>query len=123
MIRHLPRTVVWALAFVALTACTRQAPVDMTVVRTEIGAKPVVLLSASWCGYCRKLRGDLKQWGVAFDEYDVEDSREGSRAYHLLHGSGVPILLINEKPIHGYMPQRARALLAAASLLPKDGAH
>ena len=111
------------LAFVALAACTRSAPVDMGAVRAAVGPKPVVLLSASWCGYCRKLRGDLKRWGVAFDEYDVEDSRAGSHAYGLLRGSGVPILLVNQSPIHGYMPQRAHQLLAAASLLPDDGAH
>lgn len=123
MTGRLPRTFIGALAFLALAACTRRAPVDMAAVRAEVGAKPVVLLSASWCGYCRKLRADLKQWNVAFAEYDVEDSRKGSRAYGLLRGSGVPILLVNEKPIHGYMPQRAHELLAAASLLPVAGAH
>lgn len=123
MIFRLSRVTVCALALAALAACTRSAPVDMGAVRAEVGANPVVLLSASWCGYCRKVRADLNHWGVPFDEFDVEDSRHGSRAYALLRGSGVPILLIKDRPVHGYMPQRAHQLLVAARVLPVGSAH
>ena len=102
----------------ALSACARRAPVDETALRAQVGDKPVVLLSAAWCGYCRKQRADFERWGVDFAEHDVETSEAGERAYALLRGHGVPIVLINEHRIHGYAPPRVRELLEDASLLP-----
>jgi glutaredoxin len=109
-----------SLAFAALAACARPSAVDEVALRAAVGNAPVVLLSAAWCGYCRKLRTQLQQWDVAFVEHDVESSDAGARAYELLRGNGVPILLVNEHHIHGYAPSRARELLIEAGLM-RDG--
>jgi len=98
----------------ALAGCRRG--VDAVAARAEVGDAPVVLLSTSWCGYCSKLRNDLALWGVSHSEFDVEASAEGRRAYHLVGGRGVPILLIGDQVVHGYAPDRARELIAAAGL-------
>lgn len=102
----------------ALAACTRQAPADSSAVRAVVGDEPVVLLSATWCGYCRKLRADLDRWGVRYREYDVEDSPEGARAAGLLRSSGVPVLLVGERRFVGYVPKQIRQSLSEAGLLP-----
>ena len=31
------------------------------------------LYSTPWCGYCHRLKGQLKREGIEFDEVDIED--------------------------------------------------
>lgn len=100
------------VALFVLAGCGR----DPAALRAEVGSAKVVLLSTAWCGYCRKLRGDLASWGITYDEFDVEKSQEGRNAYALVGGRGVPILLIGDEVVHGYSPQRARDLIAAAGV-------
>lgn len=103
-----------------LLACSGK--VDQSALRAEIGSAPVVLLSTAWCGYCRKLRTSLNDWGVAFEEIDVEHKANGHRAYQLVNGRGVPILLIGDQQVHGYSPDKARELLVVAGLIPASTA-
>ncbi len=91
---------------------------DVSAVRAVVGDEPVVLLSATWCGYCKKLRADLDRWGVRYREYDVEGSPEGERAAALLRSSGVPVLLVRERRFVGYVPQQIHQSLSEAGLLP-----
>jgi glutaredoxin len=117
MMRFAPalRSIGLLVALSGLSACSRD--VDIGELRAEIGNAPVVLLSTSTCGYCKRLRADLRQWGVAFDDLDVESNRHGRRAYREVNGRGVPILVIGDNVLHGYSPERSRALLVAAQLL------
>lgn len=110
------RVVVLAPILALLAACSQD--VDMASLREEIGSAPVVMLTTSSCGYCRKLRADLGNWNVEFHDIDVERSSMGQRAYEMLEGRGVPILLVGERTVHGYDPERAHALLSAANLIP-----
>ncbi|MEP6882112.1 MAG: glutaredoxin family protein [Dokdonella sp.] len=107
-----------ALFMALLSACSSQA--DMAEVRAAIGDAPVVLLSTSTCGYCKRLRADLADWGVEYVDVDVESDRKGQLAYDLVNGRGVPILLVGDTVVHGYSPDRSRELLVAANLVP-DG--
>ena len=108
------RSIVVAALLVASAGCS--GDIDRTALRAEIGSARVVLLSTASCGYCRKLRGDLKSWDVAYDEFDVETSDAGQRAYFLVGGRGVPILLVGDEVVHGYSPQRVRDLLGEAGI-------
>ena len=110
------RVVGFSLFLSVVTSCSQR--VDIGDLRTEIGDSPVVLLSTSTCGYCKRLRADLRAWGVDYDDLDVESNRRGRRAYDEVDGRGVPILVIGDTVVHGYSPERSRALLVAANLLP-----
>ncbi|MGB0134745.1 glutaredoxin family protein [Dokdonella sp.] len=112
------RTVALASTLIVLAGCVQA--VDMADLRSEIGSDPVIMLSTSTCGYCKKMRADLDSWNVEFLDIDVERNRNGQRAYEMLEGRGVPILLVGEKTVHGYDPERARALLGAADLIPEN---
>ena len=112
------RTLAIAFAIAVLAACTRHASVDWAALRATIGDEPVVLLSASWCGYCRKLRTDLKRWGVHYREYDVENDDAGVRAFAQLRGGGVPILLVGEQRFDGYVPNQIHTSLRKAGIVP-----
>ena len=66
------------------------------------GSGEVVLYATSWCGYCRKTRELLEDQGVAYREFDIEESDEGRQQYEALGGNGVPVLDVRGTVIHGY---------------------
>jgi len=82
--------------------------------RKETGADGIVMLSASWCGYCDALRQDLDAMGVAFSELDIDDAAHGSAAFDAVNARGVPVLVVGQDIVYGYDPDRARELIAAA---------
>lgn len=96
---------------VVLAACQSDSE-RVQAARQIVGSDTVVLLSASWCGYCRKERADLVRWGIAFNEFDVENDPRGKDAYQVLGGGGVPITLIGQQRVVGYSP-RIRKMIDA----------
>ena len=54
----------------------------------------VIVLSTSWCGYCRTLRQHLAERNIPYTDLDVEQTTEGRYAYHSVRGSGVPITIV-----------------------------
>jgi glutaredoxin len=106
-----------AIVLVALGACSRNT--DIAALREQIGDAPVVMLSTSTCGYCERRRADLDDWGVVFDDLDVESDQQGRRAYREVNGRGVPILVVGDAVLHGYSPEESRNLLLAANLIPE----
>lgn len=82
--------------------------------RKGTGANGIVLLSATWCGYCDALRQDLDGMGVAYSELDIDDQSRGSAAFDAVNARGVPVLVVGQNIVYGYDPDRARELIAAA---------
>ena len=62
----------------------------------------LVMYSTSWCGYCKKARDYFNANGIAFKEYDVENSSKGKRDYDKLGRGGVPILLMGKQRMNGF---------------------
>lgn len=105
--------VVAGLAFAALMVWpTNGVGGAVDQARSLVGSERVILFSATWCGYCDRLRADLKSRHVAFAERDVESSAAVHKAWKLLGGRGVPVTLVGDTIIHGYQPERVRAALA-----------
>lgn len=111
--------VVSMLLLVTLIGGCERKPVDHVALRALVGNEPVVLLSASWCGYCQKLRSDLVEWRVPFRELDVETNLAGESAYHLLNARSIPLLLVNKDVQRGYSRNETQRLLKNAGLLPR----
>jgi len=61
----------------------------------------VILLTASWCGYCMSLRHHLTEMNVHYTELDVEKTTEGGWAFTAVHGTGVPITVVGNQVIRG----------------------
>lgn len=61
----------------------------------------VVVLTKPYCGWCKKIKVWFKDQNISYTEYDA-DSKEGSPLYAKYHGSGVPLTIINGKPVSGY---------------------
>ncbi len=80
----------------------------------------VVVLTASWCGHCMRLREVLASNRIPYTDVDVEKSAEGRWAFTAIRGTGVPITIVGEQVVRGtrlagYRPgpgmQRAIAIL------------
>jgi glutaredoxin len=80
--------------------------------RQQTGSDGIVMLSATWCGYCDALRRDLDAMGVAYSELDIDGS--GRAAFDAVNARGVPVLIVGQDVIYGYNPDRARELIASA---------
>ncbi|MFN0038732.1 MAG: DUF4124 domain-containing protein [Burkholderiales bacterium] len=79
-------------------------------------AERVRLLTAAWCGYCKKARAYLQARGTPFEELDVETSAQGKSAYDALRGRGVPIILVGQQRMDGYDASALEAMLKNAGL-------
>lgn len=75
--------------------------------------KSIVLLTTSWCPYCRIMRESLQQSGVPFRELDVETSEEGRRAFRASGASGIPVTLIGQRYISGGVGKQLQAIQEA----------
>ncbi|MFT3930852.1 MAG: glutaredoxin family protein [Spongiibacteraceae bacterium] len=70
-----------------------------------------VLYATEWCGYCKRTRKFFTENNIAYREYDIEKSAEGSAQYNQLGGNGVPVVIIGDQVIHGYDEQTMREAL------------
>jgi glutaredoxin len=61
----------------------------------------VIVLSASWCGYCMSLRHHLTELKVPYTDLDTEDTTEGRWAFAAIHGTGVPVTIVGDQAIRG----------------------
>ncbi len=71
----------------------------------------VIILTASWCGYCNKLRQYLQSNQIKFTEYDIEHSNMGYQLYRSLGGKGIPVVKIGNNVIYGYNPDAMKQVL------------
>jgi glutaredoxin len=78
--------------------------------------KNVIMYSAAWCGICKKARNYFKKNKILFKEYDVENSAKGKRDYKKLRGTGVPIILVNNKRMNGFSENKFRSLFNQVKL-------
>jgi glutaredoxin len=62
----------------------------------------VVMLSATWCGTCKKAKQYFRRNGIPFLEYDIEKSSRGKRLYEQLGATGVPVILVGKKRMNGF---------------------
>jgi glutaredoxin len=71
-----------------------------------IDKNAVVLYSAEWCGYCKKVRKLLNDNAIAFIEYDIEKSEEGLKQYIELGVRVLPATSVYGEAVAGYNPEK-----------------
>ena len=57
------------------------------------------------CGWCDKVKDLLDNSGKNYRELNVRNS-EGSRLFKKYNGKGVPMLIVNDRVIRGYSPNK-----------------
>lgn len=83
----------------------------------------VVLYSSTGCEYCKKIKADLTDWGLPYEERNVT---ENEAFFNDLHGQGiysVPVTFVDEHPIIGYRPNAMKKKLQELGWTPgkQDG--
>lgn len=74
----------------------------------------VEMFVTSWCGYCKKAREFFADRGIALIEYDIEvDPAAAQRKQEIYPSPGVPLVVINGKPIQGFAPHAYEQALQA----------
>jgi glutaredoxin len=72
--------------------------------------QPVVMISTSWCGYCRKARQFFNDNQIAFEEIDAEQTASpGIRETY--RRTGVPLIIIGATEVRGFNERRLREIL------------
>lgn len=81
-------------------------------------AQTVVMLSASWCGYCRQARTYMHEQHIKHCEYDIETDQEGIRRFAAQAVKVIPILTLGEQTFVGFEREALDQALAAKGLRP-----
>lgn len=75
-------------------------------------AQPAVTLYATeWCGYCAAARQLFEANGIEYTELDVEKTSAGYEGHKKLGGNGVPLIVVDDKVIHGFDERTLRTTL------------
>ena len=69
--------------------------------RTQTGDERIVMLTADWCGYCRKQTADFETASVRYRTLDF-DSAEGRRAAQAIGVRSVPVTVIGQHVVRGH---------------------
>ncbi|MES2322229.1 MAG: glutaredoxin family protein [Pseudomonadota bacterium] len=64
--------------------------------------KGITIFTATWCGYCDKLKASLDASAVPYTEYDIEKSPQGRMYGEASQFNGVPIIVVDGKTVLGY---------------------
>jgi glutaredoxin len=78
------------------------------------------LYTAPGCGRCRQLKAHLQQLRLPFQELDISRNRRAHGDWQRLGARGVPVLLVGDKRLDGYDPER---LLRDAGIATVTGAR
>jgi len=77
--------------------------------------KRVIIFSTPTCGYCRKAKSYLKDKGIRFKDIDVSRDPGAARDMERKSGQrGVPVILIDNRPIVGFDIPKINRLLGIA---------
>jgi hypothetical protein len=74
-------------------------------------AATVVWLSASRWACCRKPRSFFAREGIGYCEYAIESSATGPRRIAALGARGIPVILVRDEAVFGYVPEVVRLAL------------
>lgn len=79
-------------------------------------ANTVVMLSASWCGYCKQARSFMHDEHIRHCEYDIETDQEGRRRFAQQPLKVIPILSLGEQTLVGFEREELEQALMAKGL-------
>jgi glutaredoxin len=117
--RWLPLLVI-VLLFIAATKILRPAAVAAVQCASEAAEETVdvVMLSASWCRYCRAARNFLVTNNVKYCEWDIELSTRGAALYERSAHKAIPIIYLGDEVIVGFDHDQLSRSLANSDLNP-----
>lgn len=76
--------------------------------------RKVTILSAQWCGVCRKAKAYMNSKKIAFEEWDIDQSDFARAKMKELGASGVPVILVGKQKMVGFSPEGLDDMLKKA---------
>jgi len=83
-------------------------------------AVDVVMLSASWCGYCARARQMFIEDEISYCEYDVEKTTTGANLYMRSGLRGVPVIYVGDNVFSGFNRHEITQALVADDIVSFD---
>lgn len=119
--RWLPLILLFA-ALIAITQYSKDPSVEPVMCAGELGIKAadVVMLSTSWCRYCRQARGLFVAEQVNYCEYDIEKTTKGAALYQRSQFGAIPVIFVGGETVVGFDREEIVSILAANDFLPSD---
>ncbi len=74
----------------------------------------VAIYTTRNCPNCRQAKTAMKQWGIPFQELDIEKNQRAAKEFALLRARTVPLIKIGERVLQGYDVRRLRTLLSVS---------
>ncbi len=62
----------------------------------------IVVFTSTSCSWCTRIKQYLKQNGFKFREINVEKDRDAAKELERKNIRGVPVILINNRPVVGF---------------------
>ena len=72
----------------------------------------IIMLSTSWCPYCKQARRYFTNNDMKYCEYDIERSTIGNQIYNSVNGQAVPVILIGDTKLNGFSERAITQALA-----------
>jgi glutaredoxin len=94
------------------------ASVQITAPPAATNDKSVVMYSTQRCGYCKKARKYFKQAGIAYQDFDIDNSQTARAAYDRLGGRGVPLILVGKARMDGFSEESFKHFYASQTAAP-----
>lgn len=72
----------------------------------------VAVYGTGWCPFCKKARTYLQSKQVAFSDVNIEADKQTAEQFKRLGGGGaIPVILIGDRRIEGFVPDQIDAAL------------
>jgi glutaredoxin len=78
--------------------------------KTAATPKKVVMYSTQRCGYCKQARAYFKKAGIAYRDYDIDESEAARRYYDSVGGRGVPLIFVGDSRMDGFSEKNFKSL-------------
>lgn len=64
-------------------------------------AGSVTMYSTTWCGYCRRLKGQMDREGIAYNEVNIEHDPESAAYVEQANGGNQTVPTVQVIPFNG----------------------
>ncbi len=71
----------------------------------------IIIFTTSSCPWCNRVKQYLREKKFRFREVNVERDRDGAKELQRRHIMGVPVVLINNRPVVGFDKEKIDKLL------------
>lgn len=79
-------------------------------------APRITLYTTDRCAHCRAAKAFFTQHRLGFREANVSRDRRAQKEFERLGARGVPVILVGERRLNGFDPDKLRRLLAQAGV-------